>query len=366
MPVQSLDALRARVATAAGVALLLPFVLPPSKVQASASVSPYCAPWDAADGPCPAPEDAVAQVGSCVVTPTSEGVYDDESSECCYDAERSCDDYAPSPCCYGRPYIGEHDEHAVADAVGTPGWLAPASAPDLGLLTDAQRDRLARHWTAAGLAEHSSVAGFARVVLDLVACGAPAELVLRAQHAGIDESNHARLCFALASAYAGRPIGPGPLSMGTSAPIRADIVALAVSTAVEGCVGETVGAHVAAVLRDRASDPAVREALDRIAREEAEHAALAWGTLRWAMEVDGDRVAVALRGAFTPPTSAFGDGGAHDPPVADHGLVVDEELRTEIHAVMTRVVWPAAEALLGRGAVSDGSRPPAPAPPGPR
>lgn len=248
-------------------------------------------------------------------------------------------------CCYGRPYVDDRG-HAVAGAVPTRGWLDGLATPDLRRLTAAQRERLARHWATAGLAEHSSIAGFARVVLDLVACGAPADLVVRAQQAGIDESVHARLCFELASAYAGRPVGPGPVPLGPSAGVRDSLVRLAVSTAVEGCVGETVGAHVAAVLRDRATDPAVRALLDRVAREEAEHAALAWATLRWAVDTGGDEVRAALVGTLSAPTSVFGDGGAPDAAVAAHGLLVDEELQAEVDAVMARVVRPAAEALL--------------------
>jgi hypothetical protein len=47
--------------------------------------------------------------------------------------------------------------------------------------------------------------------LELLALGAPAELVEKAHVAALDEIEHARICFALASAYGGERYGPGPL-----------------------------------------------------------------------------------------------------------------------------------------------------------
>jgi hypothetical protein len=48
--------------------------------------------------------------------------------------------------------------------------------------------------------EHASVAAFARFTLDLLALGAPADLVQSAQQALGDEIAHAELCFGLAGA----------------------------------------------------------------------------------------------------------------------------------------------------------------------
>ena len=45
----------------------------------------------------------------------------------------------------------------------------------------------AQAWRLSGLAEHSSVAAFARAALELMAVGAPAELVADAHQAAIDE-----------------------------------------------------------------------------------------------------------------------------------------------------------------------------------
>lgn len=45
----------------------------------------------------------------------------------------------------------------------------------------------AETWRLAGLAEHSSVAAFGRVALELMAVGAPGRLVAGAHQAAIDE-----------------------------------------------------------------------------------------------------------------------------------------------------------------------------------
>jgi hypothetical protein len=76
-----------------------------------------------------------------------------------------------------------------------------------------ERATQAEHWTKLGQMEHASIAAFARLQLQLLALGAPPDLVQACNQALIDETAHTRLCFGLASAYAGRGIGPGPLDV---------------------------------------------------------------------------------------------------------------------------------------------------------
>lgn len=104
--------------------------------------------------------------------------------------------------------------------------------------------------------EHASVAAFARFVLELIAPGAPSELVVSAQQVLGDEIEHARLCFGLASAYAGEALGPGALSAqgALDDPSFQGCVARAIH---EACVGETLAAAEAIEALARATDPAV-------------------------------------------------------------------------------------------------------------
>jgi hypothetical protein len=75
------------------------------------------------------------------------------------------------------------------------------------------RAALACEWLDDARLEHASVASFARFVLELLALGAPAELVHFAQRALGDEIDHARRCFSLASRYAQEPLGPAALQV---------------------------------------------------------------------------------------------------------------------------------------------------------
>src|SRR5688572_10054793 len=88
--------------------------------------------------------------------------------------------------------------------------LASAAEQDSDLF-DSARERAAEYWANAGLFEHASVAAFARFALQLLALGAPADLVASAQAAMADEIEHARLCFGLAWRYRGRSVGPSAL-----------------------------------------------------------------------------------------------------------------------------------------------------------
>jgi hypothetical protein len=155
------------------------------------------------------------------------------------------------------------------------------------------RQKLAEHWAEMGRMEHASVAAFARFTLDLLSLGAPAELVVASQQALGDEIEHARLCFGLASAYAGRAFGPGELSVDGA--LEARSFETIVMTAIhEACVGETLAALEAEAELARATDPEVRRVLERIARDEARHAELGYRFLRWAL----DRAEPELRHRF--------------------------------------------------------------------
>jgi hypothetical protein len=209
----------------------------------------------------------------------------------------------------------------------------------------ADRDgALAAAWAADALAEHASVASFARFSLGLLAVGAPAELVEGAHRAALDELRHAELCFALASRYAGEVLGPGPFPTGRVEPPRT-LAALASATVREGCVGETVSAIVAAEQLARATDPEVRRALAVITADEARHAELAWRTVAWALEVGGAEVRAACE-------QAFAEALAQAPSVPEgavgleaHGRLDTATLQAVARSAMRDVVALCARAL---------------------
>lgn len=203
-----------------------------------------------------------------------------------YPAQVECETVWGDSCCYtvtvyddvcgkGRPLIV--DDHAcVAELHPGSDWGAAQPVFD--------RPEVAVHWLDAGLEEHASVASFARFALELVAVGAPPDLLADTAAAMHDEVRHAALAFGLAQRFGAEPQGPGPLDAG---PARATTLRdVVVATVREGCIGETLAAAQAELAATRATEPEVVRVLAEIAADEARHAALAWRVVQWALSVD--------------------------------------------------------------------------------
>jgi hypothetical protein len=181
----------------------------------------------------------------------------------------------------GRPFLVDGSPR-LAPPVGRTDWAAHELASVSNDHDADLRARLAAAWTELGRMEHASIAAFARFTLELLAFGAPPALVEQAQAAMADETRHAKICFALASAYAGRAIGPGPLEM-TGVNLATDLASSALTAFIEGCIGETVAAAEANEAAAHATDPTIAAVLAGIADDEARHAALAWRFIAWAL-----------------------------------------------------------------------------------
>ena len=154
--------------------------------------------------------------------------------------------------------------------------------PELQPVADELRAPLAASWLHAAQMEHASIASFGQFALQLLALGAPAELVEQAHVAALDEIEHARICFALASAYGGRRVGPGLLDAATGG-FCSEWTAVVCANVEEGCVGETLSALEAQEAARGATDPAVQAALHAIAFDEEQHAQLGWSVWGWSL-----------------------------------------------------------------------------------
>jgi hypothetical protein len=257
--------------------------------------------------------------------------------KCCYQGE-----FYP---CSGRPLVVE-GEARVAPAAMRDDWCAASDAR-----YRASVDRvLARAWLDEALLEHASVASFARVTLDLLALGAPPDLIASSQKAALDEIEHARLCFGLASRYAGVRVGPGSLASHDVA-AKVDLVAFAIATVRDGCVGETLAALVATERARLARDPEVRAALRRIARDETRHAALAWRMVKWAIGEGGRSVRDAVARAFADELERMNAPLDASRPLArrtnllEHGIMDGSEQRELMRRGAREIVEPCALAL---------------------
>lgn len=287
------------------------------------------------------------------------------SGTCCNTTEAGCgpDPGAVGQCCYqvgfefysceGRPFtVDGAARTALLEARSD--WLADLPIqPSLAGLDDATRSALADKYARSALFEHASVASFARFALELCSVGAPADLLVATQRAIGDEVRHARLCFSLASAYAGAPMGPSTLAMGHEAGRARSAEEIAAAVVIEGCINETISAILVAAERDRAGDPAVRQALSSIAEDEAAHAELAFRYVAWAHEHGGESVRRAIRDAFAGAAlrdPEIDPALAADPEaLAAHGCLPAAARRALSRAALGEVVQPAARALLMRG-----------------
>jgi hypothetical protein len=133
---------------------------------------------------------------------------------------RTC--WGPGLCLIGRPLVVE-GAWRVACGMTRSDW-SQGSTPltaELENLSPTVRERAAAHYLAIAKLEHASVASFMRFALALLAHGAPADLVRDANAAALDEIEHARAAFALASALAGEPLGPAAESKSIGSGARA-------------------------------------------------------------------------------------------------------------------------------------------------
>lgn len=230
---------------------------------------------------------------------------------------------SPPMCAIGRPFevAGQWRSAPVEQRRDWQGEFAEmVPAIPVASLDSELCDQLADWWLAAARMEHASVASFARLVLELMAVGAPADLLARASQAAIDEVRHAELCFALAERYSGQQLGPAPLAIDGSLRTQS-LVQIAAAAAKEGCIWETVAALEANVAAGTAQDPLVAGLLRRIADDETAHAQLAWDIVHWAIAQGGAPVRAAVVQAMDAAVAQLlqADGGPE--VAAGHGVI---------------------------------------------
>jgi hypothetical protein len=146
-------------------------------------------------------------------------------------------------------------------------------------VTSPLQQRAAEAWRRAALNEHASIASFARASMELMAVGAPLELIARTHLAALDEVRHTELSFAIAKELDGGDAHAGPLP--SLAPREATIARVAQDTLVEAAIPELIAAGEAHVAAERCTVPSIADALRSIGDDEARHAELAWEILAW-------------------------------------------------------------------------------------
>jgi hypothetical protein len=302
-----------------------------------APVFSFCGTPRPSEYHCQTPADECAGTEDC-----------DGANYCAYDGVRhSC--LQPSIC--GRPFLvaGQARQAPLGGALD---WTETLPAiGDAATLTEEQRATVARHFVEAALMEHASIAAFARFSLQLLALGAPSDLVMDTARAMADETRHARLCFGLAERYGLRAAAPGKLDV-TGSLGEVDLLDVVEMVTLEGCIGESSAALEAAWAAEAAVDPVVKATLAGIAEDEARHAALAFRFVAWAAGRDArvlPRVRELVAEAAATTTTTDGDDTERSARYAleAHG-VLDRRTRTAARAAALKEVIPAALGGLAR------------------
>jgi len=163
--------------------------------------------------------------------------------------------------------------------------LTPEVIAQLATVRSAEDRGVRDHFMRSARFEYSSVWTFLRLAAELESVGAPAHLVAAALDAADDEVRHAEMCAREAGG-----LQLAPLSMLAAQPrftrrSNAALAILAREAWAEGCLNEGAAAEEARIASHEAQG-SVRETLATIARDEATHAALAWGVLAWVHSIE--------------------------------------------------------------------------------
>ena len=229
----------------------------------------------------------------------------------------------------GRRPRGLETPNLTSPACGVPGG-ARANVACRSPLGDAFADMA--HLEAA------SVHSFRMLRRDLEALGAPRELTRAAARAMRDEARHARVMQRLARRHHGKAV---PKVRVRPTP-RPSLEAFALENAVEGCVHETYAALLATWQSTHATDADIASAMDRIAHDETDHAALAWAVSRFVTPrltpKARARIAIAVDQALTNLEHA---GAVRGSFTAAAGLPSRSEQQQLARALRARL-WPEA------------------------
>lgn len=139
-----------------------------------------------------------------------------------------------------------------------------------------------REWLRRIEAEYRSGAHAQHLTLWLLQLAAPPELIEMGLRVVSDELKHAELSDAVYRAAGGQEAPSLQREMLALPPSHPQLELCVLKVAVEMfCLGETVAVRLFRRLRDEASVPVARTALDRILRDEVFHRDFGWAMLDW-------------------------------------------------------------------------------------
>ena len=169
----------------------------------------------------------------------------------------------------GRP-LRRNQDLVVSEHIETEEWsytFEPALIEEINCMSN--KKAFSKKWLDAAAAEHSSIASFSNVTLQLMELGAPPYLLQTITEAQQDEIKHAKMAYTLAGIATNQHYGPSKLDVNdTRTPATFDSVLK--ETIRDACIGEAAAAkdltrqaneakeagylHYAHVLREMATD----------------------------------------------------------------------------------------------------------------
>ncbi len=218
-----------------------------------------------------------------------------------------------------------------------------ADDPTIARLAPADRAILAAIWNQRAQSESNVGNVFGQVADELVASGAPAELVGLARRAESDEARHAAVCEALARAYghdsAARPERRVRLRDYEQPTVRLRTALHAVHVC---CISETIATAFVEACLGACESPVLREIHREHLGDEVQHARIGWAYMA-TLSADertavGAELPMLLKLQLDAWTSRIGDLPLAGIP--GHGYPPQKELLDAVHEAIRELVLP--------------------------
>jgi hypothetical protein len=154
-------------------------------------------------------------------------------------------------------------------------------------------------WLDSASKEHASVPAFSKLSLQLIALGAPPDLISKVFIAAGQEITHAELCFSVATSVSGRPWSPGamPQILGERSDFES-LESMILECFVDGCLMEAMSAAHAHASAQLAEEIDIKRVFSVIAEDEKSHAELSWEILNFLLTKVGSAMQERLFSEF--------------------------------------------------------------------
>ena len=206
-------------------------------------------------------------------------------------------------------------------------------------------------WRYREQIEQEAAYHFGRLNQQLRAIEAPNGLIAMAEQARDDEIEHARLCRQIVRRLQGgavfQPLQPRTnTDMGPPAGASLSVAQTALYCSLAlACVTETLSAALLIEMRRLSDDKQIHATIQRILKDEIQHARIGWAHLAWEADRSDVRwVGECVPGMICASLRSEREGIKHFPPAAEKfGVLSPQSSREIMTASFTEVVFPGLE-----------------------